>query len=396
MDVSQLSAQLGSLVVFRELARGPVLQKLNDFLQTDGLPADRQVTAYADFVAALFREGCDFGAWLLDAAASDENAYVRLLARNEPIPPALAACADAELSILASLSSLTPDELCARIPYSGYLPRFSCAPFDFRAAYARRMADIRRTGWGVFAHHVMFGLRGEEIVPLRSPDPVRVADLVGYAREREQVLANAEALLRGLPAANALLVGDAGTGKSTTVKAVANELAPRGLRLLEMRRDQLRSIPAVMEQLRENPLRFILFIDDLSFSRIDDNFSALKAVLEGSATARSDNVILCATSNRRHLVRESFSDREAGDDVHRQDTMQELLSLSERFGLTISFSRPDKALYLEIVRELARRKGVRLAGEAIDREAEAFALRRGGRTARAAEQFTDSLVAETR
>ena len=145
-------------------------------------------------------------------------------------------------------------------------------------------------------------------------------------------------------------------------------------------------------QAERNPLKFILFIDDLSFQRDDSNYSALKAVLEGSVSARGGNVILCATSNRRHIVKEQFSDRE-GDEVHRGETIQEMVSLSDRFGLHVSFQKPGKDAYLDIVRTLARWKGV--DRPALEELAERFALSRGGRSPRAARQFVDSLAAET-
>jgi predicted AAA+ superfamily ATPase len=145
-----------------------------------------------------------------------------------------------------------------------------------------------------------------------------------------------------------------------------------------------------MGKIAENPLKFILFIDDLSFNKNDDNFSMLKAALEGSASARADNAVIYATSNRRHIVKENFVDREGGD-VHRNDTLQETLSLSERFGLTVLFSKPNKQLYLEIVRGLAIRNGIEPTAE-LDIRAEAFALQQGNRSARCAEQFIDSLL----
>jgi predicted AAA+ superfamily ATPase len=187
-----------------------------------------------------------------------------------------------------------------------------------------------------------------------------------------------------------LLYGDAGTGKSSTVKAVVNHLFDKGLRLIEIRKDQLSRLPHVMAQIRNNPLRFIVFIDDLSFNQSDDSFSMLKAALEGSAAAKSPNAVIYATSNRRHIVRETFSER-AGDELHRNDTVQETLSLSERFGLTILFARPDKKLYLEIVHNLCKRYGVNKPESELDIEAEAFALRRGYRSARCAEHFVAEL-----
>ena len=146
-----------------------------------------------------------------------------------------------------------------------------------------------------------------------------------------------------------------------------------------------------MAKISGNPLKFIIFIDDLSFNRSDDHFSMLKAALEGSASAKAENAVIYATSNRRHIIKESFGDRE-GDDVHRNDTLQETLSLSERFGLVVLFSKPNKQLYLEIVRALAEKYGVNIPVAELEVKAEAFALRKGNRSARCAEQFIDSLL----
>ena len=216
-------------------------------------------------------------------------------------------------------------------------------------------------------------------------------DFVGYQDERSKVIANTEAFLAGRPAANALLCGDAGTGKSSTVKAITNYFFKSGLRLIELRKDQLSLLPYVMGKINDNPLKFIIFIDDLSFNKSDDNFSMLKAALEGSASAKSDNAVIYATSNRRHIVKESFQDRE-GSDVHINDTIQETLSLSERFGLVVLFKKPSKQLYLDIVHELASRFDVKMPESELDIQAEAFALRRGIRSARCAEQFIKSLL----
>ena len=151
------------------------------------------------------------------------------------------------------------------------------------------------------------------------------------------------------------------------------------------------SLPLIMEEINHNPLKFIIFIDDLSFNKSEDGFGTLKAILEGSASAKAHNAVIYATSNRRHLVKESFSDRD-GDDIHRADTIQELLSLSERFGLTVQFSKPNKDLYLKIVRSLAEKHGLTVDDNDLCIKAEAFALRKGGRSARAAKQFVDSLL----
>jgi len=187
-----------------------------------------------------------------------------------------------------------------------------------------------------------------------------------------------------------LLYGDAGTGKSSTIKAVAHHLAPQGLRIIEVKKNQLYQIPKLLEELSDNPLKFILFIDDLSFSGNDDNFSALKATLEGSISGCGDNAVIYATSNRRHLVKESFGDR-AGDELHLNDSMQETMSLAARFGLTITFQKPDKDEYLSIVKSLAAEYGIEMDEEELFKKAEAHAIRKNGRSPRTAKQFIELL-----
>ena len=230
------------------------------------------------------------------------------------------------------------------------------------------------------------------MVPVRHPDPQKLSQLSGYERERGLVTANTLALLEGRPASNVLLYGDAGTWKSSTVKAIANEYAHMGLRLVEVKKNQLYQIPELMDSFSSNPLKFILFIDDLSFSSNDNDFAALKAILEGSVSSHSPNIAVYATSNRRHLIKENFADRD-GDDLHLADTMQELLSLSSRFGLTVTFSRPDKDLYLQIIHDLASLYDLSIPREELIQQAEAYAIRSGGRSPRAAKQFIQQLKA---
>lgn len=229
-------------------------------------------------------------------------------------------------------------------------------------------------------------------MPVSHPDQTSLSELYGYEIQRQEVIENTLALVQGKPAVNLLLYGDAGTGKSSTVKAVVNTYREQGLRLIELKKEQLREIPQLVDTLAHNPLKFILFIDDLSFTRDDDDFSALKAMLEGSVSSNAANVVIYATSNRRHLVRETFSDRE-GDEIHYNDTMQEMLSLSDRFGLTITFLRPDKTQYQEIVRELAQQYGVTMDPQELRVKADAFAIRKSGYSPRVAKQFIELMKA---
>lgn len=406
MNVEDLLFRVATLSVFRGLLDDPVVSALRDCLQSALTIQDlsgkerrqhalRLSSAYARLVSALAESPSDdLASHVRDVALDDENGCVRRLAAGEDLPASLRQACDADLATLDALASVTAKDFLRLLPkaMAERLPRFETGEADVSGAWHARMADVGRQGFGMWARHAVFRLEGEAVVPVAHPDPVRLSDLVDYERERALILDNTRALLAGRPAANILLTGDAGTGKSSTVKAVANELAPEGLRILEVRKGQLHDIPVVLDRLADNPLSFVLFIDDLSFAAQDDDFAALKAVLEGSVSAKGDNVVIYATSNRRHLVRETFSERE-GDEVHRNDTIQELISLSDRFGLHVSFSRPDKAVYLDIVHKLAAEAGVGPQGDELDREAERFATRRGGRSARGARQFVDSLVA---
>lgn len=396
-----LALRLRTLAVFRGLLADPVLQKLLTYLDVrqNNAPLHACVAAYGDFMAALYEAG--YTAWapyLQDLLNDSENAYVRAVGRGQDPSAVLSQSAAVELRTLQAVADLTPEALRAGLAWSGPLPEFEVVPVNLAAEYARRVANIGRYGFGGYARYRMFYLDDDNrIVPVRNPDRTRLAELVDYKREQDIILANTCALLAGKPAANILLTGDAGTGKSSTVKAVVNELADEGLRILEVRKHQLHAIPAILDELTENPLTFILFIDDLSFQRDDDNYAALKAILEGGVAAKSRNVAIYATSNRRHLVKERFSDRD-GDDVHRNDTMQEALSLSERFGIQVSFYRPNKQTYLAIVHHLAQEAGLLDDGAdiaALEADAERFALGRGGRSARAARQFVDGLLSRS-
>ena len=395
MELHTLESRLQALAVFRALLSDPVMEALLACLahNIDGATWDA-LGAYGEFTARLYRGGGDLARYVQRLVEEDDNVCIRAVGRGETPPAYLTDSVAEELKTLQRAADLTPEALTLPLlrTYQSYLPRFGTSEIDLAALYRQRLENVGRCGWGVYASHHMFCLDGEgRIVPVGHPDTICLEELVGYERERGLVLDNLRALLAGKPAANMLLTGDAGTGKSSTVKAACSVLRDEGLRMIEVRRDQLRHIPALLDALSENPLKFILFIDDLSLRADDDSFGALKAVLEGSVSARSRNVILCATSNRRHIVKEKFSDRE-GDDVHRNDAMQETVSLSDRFGLRITFQKPGKDEYLAIVRALALRQGVDAPD--LDVLAERFALLRGGRSPRIARQFMDSLAAK--
>lgn len=379
-------ARLQALVVFRHLLDTELLRALCAALAAEESDLGGTVAA---FEAVLFPRGTNWTDTLLDAVLEDENLCLRTAAGGDA-GPVLEAALRNELDFLQTLGRAGLDDLCHGAPE--YLPRWEVTPdADFHAAYEARRAAVGQKGYGIFARHHVFTLEDGRLVPVRYPDPQRLSELPGYEQEREKVIANTRALLEGKPTNNVLLYGDAGTGKSSTVKAIANEFAPEGLRLIEVKKNQLYQIPALMDDLAKNPLKFILFIDDLSFAANDDNFAALKAILEGSVGGRSHNVAVYATSNRRHLVKESMSDR-TGDDLHASDTRQELMSLAARFGLTVTFQQPDKERFDTILLELARQYGVQMPSDQLFIKGAAFALRAGGRSPRVAKQFIEMLA----
>lgn len=386
--------QLHSLTVFRNLLKDPVIEALCEYLKDlgnqDPLLA---VSGYCQTVGKLYLSGeSNFADYIQRIVNDDENVYIQSIGQGKKPAPFMEEAVLKELEILQKIADLTPQKLREDLSYDGYLPAFEAKQLRLAEEYNHRCANIHRYGYGMYARFRMFYVNTEgRITPVHSPDPIRLSELIDYKREQQLILDNTNALLEGKPAANILLTGDAGTGKSSTIKAVVNELYDRGLRILEIRKEQLHAIPAIVDELSKNPLKFVLFIDDLSFVKDDDNFSALKAILEGSVSAKSSNVVIYATSNRRHLVKEKFSDRD-GDDVHRNDTMQEIISLSERFGLQITFNRPDKKTYLNIVSHLAEENGIRMPEEELLAGAERFVLGRGNRSARAAKQYVDSLL----
>lgn len=395
--ILSLFRQRDTVVIFRDLVYDEAFRRLMLLLESDPGKISDFLNEYSDFVTELYKSGStDLSQHLLKITLDCENIYTDLISSGKKPDKCIQDCLIHELKFLQEVSQLTPEDFTEELDYSGFLPQWETTPIDFIGSYSERMSLAAKRGFGKWAKSSMFVLRDGELSPVKSPDKQRLSELYGYERERRAVIDNTVALLDGKPALNALLYGDAGTGKSSTVKAIVNEYFDRGLRLIEISKDQLREIPRIIDEISTNPLKFIIYIDDLSFTAGEDCFGALKAMLEGSAAARTGNMVIYATSNRRHLIKESFSDRE-GDDVHRNDTMQEMLSLSARFGLRVNFSRPDKKNYVAIASALAAAKGIIMPDDEFALKAEQFAVSSGnGRSPRTARQFVDQLINETK
>ncbi len=235
--------------------------------------------------------------------------------------------------------------------------------------------------------------QGARIVPITNIAHVHLSDLVGYEREKRKLIDNTEAFVQGKQANNCLLFGDAGTGKSTSIKAIINQYYEQGLRMIEVYKHQFQDLNSVIAQIKNRNYKFIIYMDDLSFEEFEVEYKYLKAVIEGGLEKKPDNVLIYATSNRRHLVREKFSDKEERDDeLHTRDTVQEKLSLVSRFGVTIYFGSPDKKEFHEIVRRLAEKHQIYMEEETLLLEADRWELNHGGPSGRCAQQFINALM----
>lgn len=396
--MSDLLRDLNSLALFRGVSHTEPLNSLRDFLNKaeSDCTSDEKIEAYAAFVSVLYsiRPDADFSAAIWDALLSDMNPYLKsridMLVNPEeaePINSLMLLTAQNELDILTKIGSVTSEDFKAEIAYDGYLPDFTSSRIDFKTRYMRVIDDLPTAGYGIYAKYLMFKIDRGEIKPVKHPDPIRTEELFCYERQREKVVSNTQAFLMGKRAADTLLYGDAGTGKSSTVKAVARMFEKDGLRLVELPKTEIMNLPDVIEMLSQIPMKFILFIDDVSFESNDDRIGPLKSILEGAASGGRKNIVIYATSNRRHLIKESFADR--SDEVHKTDTMAEQMSLSERFGLRVLFDKPNKMDFLTIVHKLCELRGISIPEEEMDMKAEQFAIRGGGRSARLARQFVD-------
>ncbi len=234
---------------------------------------------------------------------------------------------------------------------------------------------------------------GAQIVPITKIAHVHLDDLVGYENAKKKLIDNTRAFVEGKRANNCLLFGDAGTGKSTSVKAILNQYYDQGLRMIEVYKHQFQDLNAVISQVKNRNYKFIIYMDDLSFEEFEIEYKYLKAVIEGGLEKKPENVLIYATSNRRHLIRETFRDKEDRDEeLHTNDTVQEKLSLVARFGVTIYFGKPEKKEFQEIVRRLAERNGVEMPEEELLAEANKWELQHGGLSGRTAQQFIDYLL----
>ena len=443
-SLRSLVRQVHRLVIFRTVLRDPVVAALLDFL--GGIAGSRLHTAkvsrrvaasYASFFSALASQavpgrevavGTPWQNHLLNLMLCDENPFSRGAEGHglNRLGPSLVLQVEADLARLRELHSLRSEQVAAAFQMMGWdgaWPGWDrlraedapCEPLsDQRLEMKRKLSRApdwgplvpelavfySRNGTGIFGEFQAFHWnprsRGGALEGIASPDPITLEDLVGYEDQKQWLVRNTGYFLAGHPANNVFVYGDRGTGKSSAIKALLNRFAGSSLRMVEVSRDDLNDLPRVMSLLRERPQHFIVFVDDLSFEEGETQYKTLKAVLEGSLESRPGNVVVYATSNRRHLIREFFSDRNdlQGDEIRRQDTLQEKVSLADRFGIQLSFVAPDQKQYLAIVQAMAGRRGLNLQPGDLERRALQWAQRYNARSGRTARQFMDCLCAE--
>ncbi|EGW36552.1 ATP-binding protein [Desulfosporosinus sp. OT] len=435
--ISPTLLALDSLAIYRGLLKDSLISKLKELLislneTNDGLR--EVINSYHEFYFELAKKSTTMSLedYLLDLIIFDENPFtfqqqaVQLNSSNRVIEQVAAQDLNRlqlisqldSASVKAHLAELFPNDndhsLLEKLPewvlvsdsldLSNHLEHIKVC---FRASdrWSDCIEDLkkfhRHYGCGLFARYFAFvweRIDGSGYIRgIESPDPITLDELVEYQTERSRVIENTVQFLKGFPANNVLLYGDRGSGKSSTVKAILNEYHNQGLRMLEIPKAYLADFPLIIRQLKNRTQRFILYVDDLVFGDNEENYTSLKAVLEGGLESKTPNILIYATSNRRHLVKEYFQER-AGlqsnnrdEEVHAGDTMQEKLSLADRFGINVVFTSPNQTKYLDIVEGIAGRRNLNLERDILHKEALQWALWYNGRSARTARQFVDWL-----
>ncbi len=409
MNNQQLSDRSQALLIYQALLNeepGRLWQKL--------LVADRHslLKVYGQWWRCLADRQLGWQDYLIQQLLIADNPFTKQVQQTDwmALPLPLQQAVQHDLSILQEIYSwscaqiaqgITATTGLATVAWADHLPHNNlpllATSFRQNNDWGGMLPDLiqhyRQFGTGRFAKFAAFRSKQGELQGIADPDPIQLQQLVGYSWQQTTLVQNTQALCAGYPALNVLLYGSRGSGKSSLVKALVHEF--KDLRLVEVSKTELIHLPQILEQLRQLPQKFIIFVDDLSFEADEDHFKALKVVLEGGVVARPQNIVVYATSNRRHLIREFFADRprpQDSDEIHQWDTVQEQLSFSDRFGLTLTFEPANQDTYLEIVHHLAAE--IEIASADLTYRALQWATQQNGRSGRTARQFVDFLRSE--
>jgi len=422
LSIQVLRRCCASLLLYQSILTNPVgksfielLQALHqiELMQTmrhSDIDEIAAIEAYATWFKAIARTNQSWQDFLITQILLNDNPFSKQVQHTDlaNLSPALIAATKQDLQSLQLLYQCSSNLLSEWVRSA---TNVSPVAWDYQSPtqtnfqqldnWADGLEDLaayyQQYGTGLFAQYQALRWQSGQLVGINTPDPVQVNQLAGYEYQRDTLIKNTEFLLAGYPALHVLLYGSRGSGKSSLVKGLLHEYQSRRLRIIEVAKSDLQALPTILEQLRGAVQKFIIFVDDLSFEEDDDAFKALKVVLEGNLTARPQNVVVYATSNRRHLIKEFFDDRPSpsnSEEVHAWDTVQEKLSFSDRFGLTITFESADQKTYLKIVRYLAAQANITLSQQDLEYQALQWATRHNGRSGRTARQFIDFMQAD--
>ncbi len=391
--------RIKSVGLFKKTADSDLIQRflgVIDFAKNEDY--DWFFACWGEFISELYKDGIrTFGDAVFSLLKSDENAFSRSCAAGD-VSDELMAAAEREISAFCELAQITAKELLTRADVPAELAEklvlWDCGKEFSVNETVRELGEFySKNGCGIFSQHRAFIWQNKTLLPIETPDTITFADLKGYRSQRKTLIDNTVAFLKGRPCNNVLLYGDRGTGKSSSVHALLNEFCGDGLRMIELSKADIEDFHLISSAIAKVPLKFIVFIDDLSFAQDNDSFARLKAALEGGLAAKPSNMLIYATTNRRHLIRETFESRQ-GDELHINDSVQEELSLSDRFGIVITFINPDRKQFFDILDAMAQDRGIALSKEELHMLAERWSLQKGGRSPRGAKQFIDALCAD--
>jgi len=428
-QIKKASIMINSLCIFTNIKEDRVLKKyktLLKYLNKKEITVEKGITLYNDFVYELLNKEIrtSFKKYIIDMIFLDNNSFTNMI-DYENLNNTIIKQVQYELKVLEYISNIKSAEIKDYIINKGKAKNFeidvvnslidfevdSDVDYNSYKAIDKLKLNIlscdnwgdsldniiefyKKYGTGIFGEYRAFVWEHEEdrtyLRGVDAPDPVKLKDLVGYEDQKETIIDNTKQFLNGYPANNLLLYGSRGTGKSSTVKAIINEYYTEGLRLIEVDKDKLVDFTKIIRMLKNKNLKFIIFVDDLVFEEGEASYSALKTILEGGIENNSSNILIYATTNRKHLVKETFSER-ASDDVHANDAIEEKLSLSDRFGITVSFYSPDQKEYLKIIDGIVESRGLEVDINYLHAEALKWVRWHNARSPRTAKQFINWL-----
>ncbi len=414
--------QIASLLLYQSVFKSEIGVAFLDLLEkisrcdrsaeTNSLSVVSLLQAYGHWFKLLAATNKSWQDYLITRILQDDNPFSQQVQKTsiEQLPASLIIAVKQDLQILQNIYNCHTQQISDWVQIISHSPieiphwnletsnnTFLQSEQNWTDALASLATYYRQHGTGIFAQYNALRWQQEQLIGIPHPDPIQLKEIIGYESQKQTLIKNTESLLAGYPALHVLLYGSRGSGKSSLVKALLPEYHDRGLRLIEVSKSELKNLPTIVEKLRDLPQKFVIFVDDLSFEEDDDAFKALKVVLEGSLTARADNIVVYATSNRRHLIREFFGDRPRpsdADEIHSWDNVQEKLSFSDRFGLTLTFEPANQNTYLNIVNSLAEQAGIAIEKTELEFRAKQWATGGNGRSGRTAKQFIDYLRAE--